>query len=250
MKVIIDGLAVEYKDSGQGPTWLFLHGWMDNLQTFDPLIKALDGIRAVRLDLPGFGESEAPSEPWDVGRYAEFAQAFCQKLKIEPLVLVGHSFGGRIIIKALAEKILSPERVILIASAGVTSSQSARKPFYWLAAKVGKSITAFPVLKPVRGRLRQRLYRSAGSDYLDSGQMTATFRRVVAEDLSEVAKRIICPALLIWGISDTETPLKDGQKLASLIPNSKLEVLPEAGHFVHQEEPTLAASLIKQFTKS
>ena len=59
MKIIVKNLAIEYRDEGTGPVALFLHGWKDNLHTFDPLMPFLsDKLRIIRLDLPGFGESE------------------------------------------------------------------------------------------------------------------------------------------------------------------------------------------------
>src|ERR1700684_4042346 len=120
MKVIVDNLAVEYSDEGQGLPLVMLHGWMDSLQTFDAITKFLSTkYRIVRLDLPGFGASELPSKPWFVGGYATFVADFCKKLNIEPVAFVGHSLGGRIILKGLAEHSLSAQKAVLIASAGV-----------------------------------------------------------------------------------------------------------------------------------
>ncbi len=120
MKVIVQNLAVEYLDEGEGRTILFLHGWLDSLQSFDYLSTSLSlKNRVVRLDLPGFGKSELPKEAWNVLDYVNFVNEFIKKLDISVDVLIGHSLGGRIVIKSEAKKIIDCKKVILIASAGI-----------------------------------------------------------------------------------------------------------------------------------
>src|SRR6185436_3700921 len=102
MKSIVSGLATEHSENGVGPTILMLHGWGDSLHSFDILAQKLQGYQIVRLDLPGFGNSELPRGIWDMERYAKFVKEFCEKMHIDPEFVVGHSFGGRILIKALA----------------------------------------------------------------------------------------------------------------------------------------------------
>src|ERR1043166_6772182 len=100
MKVIVKGIATEYRDEGSGPIILMLHGWGDSLHSFDMLAQRLDpDCRILRLDLPGFGQSETPRGAWTLADYAEFVKAFCEKIGLVPDFLVGHSMGGRIIIK-------------------------------------------------------------------------------------------------------------------------------------------------------
>ena len=86
-----------------------------------------------------------------------------------------------------------------------------------------------------------------GSDYLAAGPLKETFLNIISEDLSDSAKKITQPTLLIWGEDDTETPLSDGKKMAGLIPNSKLEVIKNAGHFVYKEKTAEVAESIRKF---
>src|SRR4051812_20826260 len=95
MKVIVEGLATEYLDEGEGQTILMLHGWSDTIHTFDPILRHITKYRIIRVDLPGFGGSERPTSTWGVEEYARFVLAFCKKLECEPDVIMGHSFGGR-----------------------------------------------------------------------------------------------------------------------------------------------------------
>ncbi|MSU55711.1 MAG: alpha/beta hydrolase [Candidatus Taylorbacteria bacterium] len=249
MKVIINNLAIEYSDEGNGPVMILLHGWMTSLHTFDALVVLLSGsFRMIRLDLPGFGGSEAPKEAWGVGEYVEFVKAFNEKLGITPEVLVGHSFGGRILLKGVSQGIFSAKKLIFVASAGIKTHQT-RAILFLVAAKIGKIALGF-LPSGIRERFRRKLYRMAGStDYLDvsSPMMKETFLRSTREDLTDFARNIRVPSLLIWGQNDLVTPLSDGKRLQSLILGSKLEVIRDARHFVHEEKPEIVASLIREF---
>jgi pimeloyl-ACP methyl ester carboxylesterase len=248
MKIIVQNLATEYLDEGTGKIVLFLHGWQDNLHTFDYLVYLLSPtLRIIRLDLPGFGKSEVPKETWDLDHYVGFVKDFIQKLNIQVDTLVGHSFGGRIAIKGEATKNLQAQKIILICSAGIAKNRTFRNSLLKILAKIGGLITCIPPLIFWREELRKRVYSFIGSDYLNTGKLKETFLKIISEDLSASAKKITTPTLLIWGESDTETPLSDGKQLSRLIHNSKLEVISGAGHFVHKEKSQEVAKLVQEF---
>lgn len=247
---IVDGVDTRFRDSGgAGQSVLLLHGWGDTLATFDALIGELGSKRFVRLDLPGFGGSELPSEPWDVSRYAAFVRHFLDKLGIaEPDILVGHSFGGRIAIKGVASGLFRPKRLVLVASAGAAARGGARRRVFSLLAKAGKLLTVFPPFSLFKERLRRRLYETAGSaDYLRAGSMRETFSNVVRENLVADATKIRIPTLLIWGEQDTETPLAEARVLERAISGSRLAIVPGAGHFVQRDRPRETVERIRAF---
>lgn len=244
-------MAIEYRDEGSGPVVLLLHGWRDSLHTFDLLALLLSpSHRALRLNLPGFGESEAPRTAWHIDDYAGFVAEFIKKLDINVDVLIGHSLGGRIALKGIASKTLDAQKVVLIASAGIAQRNTFRILFFRALAKIGRLVTAIPPFTFFREALRRRLYRGLGSDYLSAGPLKETFLNIINEDLSAHAKAITKPVLLIWGSEDAETPLRDGQRLATLIPGAAFEIIPGAGHFVHQEKPGEVVGLIHKFASS
>lgn len=248
MKAIVQNLATEYQDVGAGQVLLLLHGWKDNLRTFDPIVGALSGeYRIIRLDLPGFGGTERPSSPWGLDEYVQFVKDFVHKLNVNIDVIAGHSFGGRIATKGIASHEFNTKRLILIASAGVAKRRTVRNVLLKILAKLGKAILYIPPLVFWRERIRKNLYRRIGSDYADTGALRETFLRVIADDLSDEAKEITVPTLLIWGSEDIETPLNEGERLHRLISNSRLEVMRGAGHFVHRERPKEVVELISTF---
>ena len=248
MQVIVQNLATEYQDGGSGTIVLFLHGWQDSLHTFDTLVPLLSSsCRIIRLDLPGFGKTETPKESWGLWGYVRFVGEFIKKLNIEVDTIVGHSFGGRVILKGESAGVFKADKIVLIGSAGIAKRNTARNFVLNIIAKIGKALTSMPPLSLWKRQIRRRFYKRIGSDYASAGALQETFLKTISEDLRENAKKITTPALLIWGANDTETPLSVGKRLSELIPNSKLHALEEAGHFVHQEKPREVANLITKF---
>lgn len=248
MKIIVQNLATKYQDNGTGSVLLFLHGWQDDLHTFDALVSDLSSIhRIVRLDLPGFGMTERPKQPWGVDEYVQFVADFIKKLDIHVDVLVGHSFGGRIVIKGVATKSFCPCKLVLIGSAGIAKRRTFRNRALIFLAKIGKVIMCVPPFLYWRKKLRKRLYTAIGSDYYHTGSLKETFLKIISEDLSTYAQSITLPTLLIWGKDDTATPTSDGERFSQLIFQSELHVLPAAGHFVHKEKSQEVSKLIQEF---
>jgi pimeloyl-ACP methyl ester carboxylesterase len=65
-----------------------------------------------------------------------------------------------------------------------------------------------------------------------------------SDDLGAYAKLTI-PVTLIWGATDTITPIAQGRHLESVIPGVKLVVIPRAGHGPQIEEPELFAAALR-----
>jgi len=248
MKVIVQHIATEYSDEGAGPTLLLLHGWQDTRHSFDAIATLLSKeYRVIRLDLPGFGQTETPRESWDVDAYIDFVNAFMKKINSKPQGMVGHSFGGRIIIKGVATKVFNPQKIVLISPAGVAKRNTMRQSVYAAGALVGKVLINIPPFLFWKSSLRKNIYRWMRSDYLTTGEMKETFLRVIQEDLSKYAAEIQNETLLIWGNTDTVTPIAEGKTLEKLIVGSKLITLQNCGHFVHKENPKIVAEYIKNF---
>ena len=122
MYIKVDGYNIEYKVTGEGDNIaVIIQGWGTKLAVYDSIAKLLsEKFKVITFDLPGFGGSEEPKEPWNIDRYGEFFCHFMQAFSVKRAVLIGHSYGGRIIIK-LAGKIDLPfevDRIVLIDSGG------------------------------------------------------------------------------------------------------------------------------------
>jgi len=250
MKVLVDGQLIEYKDEGKGKVVVLLHGWGMNLGTYDALAADLSSkFRVVRLDFPGFGGSPKPDDSWGVGEYAQLTAGFLQKLKITNVsTLIGHSFGGRVIIKGISSGSLKSDKVVLMGSAGVKPKDAVRKQVFKVIAKTGKVATKLPGLKKLRPFLQEKLYAAAGStDYLRAEKLQKIFVNTVNEDLLPNVSSITQKTLMIWGETDDQTPVADAEKMKEKLKDASLIVVPDAGHFVYSDAYPLVIKELRKF---
>jgi pimeloyl-ACP methyl ester carboxylesterase len=249
MKVLVNQSAIEYEVQGEGEPVLLLHGWGRNLHDFDSLARVLStDHKVVRLDLPGFGNSEMIKGS-TILDYALFVKSFLEKIEVNPKYYVGHSFGGRILLKGLGKEILpTPNKIVLIASAGVRIFDVV-KSVLLIASKIGRAILYLPPFIFFKSQIERLWRRTLKADYHASGKMKEVFKAAVGEDLRGFAVNIKAPTLLIWGRGDVVTPLKEGEILHSLISDSEIKVFENAGHFVFKEEESEVNELIKNYFK-
>lgn len=248
MQVIVDALLTHYEQEGTGKTVLLLHGWGDSAEGFKALRTHLaKQYHVVALDLPGFGGSQAPQVAWGLDKYGQFVQHFLRKVGTTELwAVVGHSNGGAIAIRAIGRDWLRPERLVLLAAAGIRGEYKGKNRMYRMIAKTGRAV-AKPLPKGVQKRLRKKLYTTIGSDMLVVEHLQETFKRVVTDDVREDAAKIAIPTLLIYGEADEQAPVWYGERYHELIPNSTLEVLPGVEHFAHLERPEVVQQAIERF---
>ena len=246
MKILINNIVTEYLDEGSGPIVLMLHGWGVDLHSFDNLVNKLSSkYRIIRVDLPGFGGTSVPKS-WKLDDYVDFVKEFLYKTDIQPNVLLGHSFGGRIIIKGVGGFKLKAEKIVLVSPAGV-SLFNLKKAIIRYVSKIGKVLLHIPPLYFWKERIKKRFYKGIGSEYLDNKNMKEIFGSVVSEDLAPYAKNIKQETLLVWGDKDYVTPLSDVKFLNSILPNSKLEIVKNTGHFSFVEDTQEVARLVGEF---
>jgi pimeloyl-ACP methyl ester carboxylesterase len=108
----VDGRPAAYGVAGRGPTVVFVHGWAVTNRTYKAALKRIvrRGCRVFAPALPGFGgTAPLPAPPDDIALYAAWLVAFLDAVGCtEPVVLVGHSFGGGV---AIAAAHACPDRV-------------------------------------------------------------------------------------------------------------------------------------------
>jgi pimeloyl-ACP methyl ester carboxylesterase len=225
-----------------------LHGWGAHIEAVAPILSALDGAPdLIALDLPGFGESDAPPEAWGVDAYADFLLAFLDELDVERAHLVGHSHGGRVSIALAAGHTVRVGRLLLVDSAGLRPKRGWRYRRRVAVAKLGRVVGK--IGGPPGRRLQERLRaRVASRDYLEASEaMRGTFRAVVGADLSDRLPRIAAPTLLVWGDRDEDTPLWMAHRMEELIPDAGLVVLEGAGHYSYVDSPARFGAVARRF---
>lgn len=248
VNIVVDRLMVHYSLAGKGKLVLLLHGWGDSARGLSDLQAALaKHHRVLAVDLPGFGGTQAPEAAWDLDDYARFLQAMMQKLQLDqPYAVIGHSNGGALAIRAISLGCLRPQKLILLAAAGVRTNNQLKRFVLKVVAKTGDAATLW-MPERYRQALRKSLYGVAGSDMLVAPHLQDTFKKTVRQDVQADAVAIHIPALLIYAADDDAIPVADGKQYHSLIKHSRLEIIPQAGHFVHLDQPEKVKKLIGEF---
>lgn len=236
-------------------TLLCLHGWGADGSAFDLLrseLKETD-LRILSPDLPGFGSAPEPPLPWSVDDYADWVLEYIEKQEIEgSLLLLGHSFGGRICIKLTSNQRLAisgqnVDHVYLCAAAGIKRKRHVKRIIGLTLAKSGKillSIPGFKLLKPLGKKLLYKLVRV--HDYEQASPlMRQTMIRVTQEDLRPLLTHIQTPVDLFWGTDDGMTPYSDAKIMASEIPNATLHTYEGVRHRVHKDRAQEIAMVIQ-----
>ncbi|MDF2936762.1 MAG: alpha/beta hydrolase family protein [Paenibacillaceae bacterium] len=251
MRIKIDGIDIEYTDSGSGLTVLLLHGWGANKESFSFVAESLEKhFRVVSLDFPGFGASGEPPVPWGVEEYCSFVEKFNAALDIKNPIIMGHSHGGRTAIRYASRNPV--HKLILVDSAGIKPK---RKLSYYIRVysyKTAKHLLKLPGLRHKREQILERFRKSTGSeDYKQATPlMRQTLVKLVNEDLKAYLPKIQSPTLLIWGELDTATPLTHGKLMEKLIPNAGLVTLKGGGHWVYAQRPRETVIILNNFLES
>lgn len=166
---------------------------------------------------------------------------------------MGHSFGGRVIIKLMNRPgpPLEVPKIILMDAAGIKPK---RPPSYYWKVYSFKAAKAFFRLPGVRrlfpDAVEKARAKRGSADYRSASPlMRQVMNQAVNEDLTPLLPGVAAPTLLIWGEKDTATPLSDGQLMEKKIPGAGLVVLAGAGHFSFADRWPQCSRVLDSFLK-
>lgn len=204
-------------------------GWGQSHDDLLPLAELVRRCgRSLLLDPPGFGASPPPPA-WSTSDYADAAAEWLAGVTAERRVWVAHSFGCRIGLQLAARHPGLVDGLFLIAAPGIRPRRSlAARTALAARRSVFRIARALTPEGPARERLRERF---GSADYRRAGPlMRAVLVKAVNEDLSAPARAVHCPAVLVYGDGDRDTPPAIGVRLNRLMPQSRLVVLRGFGH--------------------
>ncbi len=230
---------------------IILPGWGETRNTFSYMIDFLKNYFTVYIvDYPGFGNSTFPKKDLTIYDYTNLIYEWIQNIKICDPILIGHSFGGRIIITLLGYYHYPFNNIILMNSAGIKPRRTIYKKIKTVTYKLLKKIK-YIIPKRYRKKYQNYIFSIfASNDYRNlDPMMMQTFKNVVNEDLKPYLKYIKSKTLLIWGKNDEATPVKDGNIMNKLIPNSELIIIDKTTHFTYLEKPNLINSILYEQLK-
>ena len=226
-------ISYEIKNSKCDDAVVFLHGWGANKEIMKKAFcSVLCDFKHVYIDMPGFGGSEI-FHPLHTKDYAKIIQSFLDELKIVPKIIIGHSFGGKV------ATIIKPEILVLLSTAGIVT----KKPF-WVKFK----ISVFKILKVLGFGFLYKFFATNDVKGM-SKNMYETLKNVVDEDFSYKFASFSGKAFIFWGSEDKTTPLSSGERINSLIVNSKLYPL-KGDHFFFLLHAKFIDGVITEYLKN
>jgi pimeloyl-ACP methyl ester carboxylesterase len=240
-----------------GQTILLLHGWIRGKNartTYHKTIEEFEkeGFTVFTPDMPGFGEAPIPTHPLTLNDYSEFLRSFINTHNIKSPILIGHSFGGRVIIKYVSSQTTDVQAIVLSGTPGYSPVKKVKWAAFLIISKIGKILFMLPGLEKIADRIRGWFYYIAGARdfYRAQGPMRQTFKNIVGEGIEEGMKKIKVPTLLVWGEEDSIVPVRIAHRMKETISQSKLTIIPHVGHKVLIDESHMFVKEVLSFLQS
>lgn len=228
---------INYIQYGKGSDVVLLHGWGQCIETMKPLGDNIKDHRVTIIDFPGFGNTLEPVSAWKIEDFGMALKEFLDELKIKKPILIGHSFGGRVAIWYAAN--YKTEKLILFGSPCVREERKSKKEQFL------KTLKKLPLMDKVGEYMKKYI---GSTDYKNASKiMRETLVNVINRDLSEEAKKIKVPTLLIWGSNDIDAPVEDAKKLESLLEDGGLVVLEGYTHYAFLEALPNVSNIVNNF---
>jgi pimeloyl-ACP methyl ester carboxylesterase len=260
----VGGVELHYRDEGQGPVLLMLHGFAGSLHNWNAWVEELKGqYRIVRLDLPGFGLSSPVRRKTQIEWFVEILKGFVDALGLSNFTLIGNSLGGWAAWEFTGLYPQFVDRLVLLAAAGffqdsgkpsgieLMGKDQFRKLLRSGAPKLlirALAKTSFGDKDKLPEDLVQRTYLM-----VNRSGMLASMIYVASSDarsnldrLAKIQQRV----LILWGTNDKVVPVAHADFFYSDLVNSELILYPSIGHVPMIEIPERSLQDLLTFLRS
>lgn len=253
-----DGGAIAWRESGEGEPVIFLHAMVTSRQGWEPQMEALSSrYRCIAWDMPGYGSSAPLTDAHSQEALLNLLMRFVtHTLGYEKAHFVGLSVGGMLIQHLAA---LFPRHVSSIALLDCSPKFGfgGGNPGASFEAWVSGELDAGPQPRFCEDLIRAIVGRHA-TDAAINASLAAMLRatrpglelaaRLIARhDATERLPLIRCPALVMAGEDDRETPPEYAREIAARIRGANLSIIPGAGHISNLEAPDAVSARLRVF---
>lgn len=257
---ISTGLNVAYEQVGHGPPLVLLHGYLgDGPGTWRPQLDELsDEFTVVAWDAPGAGSSTDPAPDFRLADYADRLAEFVAAIELDRPHVAGLSFGAGLALELYRRHPALPRTLVLASAyAGWAGSLPPAETAHRLRQVLeladrppGEFIRAVaPTLFSPRASVETVDAFAANAAAFHPAGLKAMARSSAEADLRDVLPLIGVPTLLLSGDRDVRAPPSVAYDLHAAIPDSKLVVVPGAGHLVNLEAPERFNAELRAFLR-
>ncbi|MEW8341424.1 MAG: alpha/beta hydrolase, partial [Candidatus Thiodiazotropha taylori] len=278
-RLLRDGFEIharEYGIESGKPTLVMMHGFPDSMHLYDRLVPLLANDRhIITFDFLGWGDSDKPAQHrYDVASLRRDLEAVIDHFNLNQVVLVMHDASGQPGIDWALDNPQKTSGLVLLntyyAPAATLNAPEAIKRFstpgiyrdisVWLTRhfdslwmqgyneQIAKFISTDAQREPFQKIL--------GHQSLQIRPAFFSLNRVLNEEIEKrqamipALKRLQTPVRIIFGSDDTDLNAGVAEDFHRLLPNSEIHLVERAGHFVQIDQPSVVASLIRDFPRS
>jgi pimeloyl-ACP methyl ester carboxylesterase len=246
---------IYFKDQGKGFPIVLLHGFCENHQIWNGFAEDLAlNFRVITPDLPGFGKSQLPHQPFSIDDIADQMLTWLHQSGIEYSILIGHSLGGYITLAMARKKVEAFAGIGLFHSTAFADSDDKKANRDKTIEFVQKNGVA-----PFASTFVQGLFRDSQSKYLTQVNKIACatpLETVISytkamrdrESAIEFLRTLPIYLLVIAGIHDSIIPVAVSKQLAEIGPKVVYQPLEHSGHMGMLEDKQRALNAIRDFS--
>ncbi len=269
-QVRLHGHDVVYREAGEGPVVLLLHGIAGSSRAWREVLPDLArDHRVIAPDLLGHGESAKPEGDYSLGAFASGLRDLLGVLDVERATLVGQSFGGGVAMQLAYQHPELCERLVLVDSGGLGREVSLLLRAITLPGADLVLPAVFPRFVKERGDQVSRFLLRRGIRSGRAAEMWLAYRSLTESDnrrafvrtmrsvidpggqsvsaLDRLYLAAAVPTLIVWGADDPIIPVSHARAAHEAIPGSRLEILDGVGHFPHVEDPPRFVAVLRDF---
>ena len=249
--VDVDGVHVRYREVGQGPAVVLLHGYSASLESWAGVAPVLaQDHRVIALDLKGFGWSSRPDGDYSPAAQAELVWHVLDKLGVTDVAIVGHSWGTSV---ALSMAVARPERTRKVAlySAYVYDEQVPSFLRWAQVGGIGELLFGLFYSERIEDRaplayhderfVTQARVERVEADLDRPGTVAGALATARGHHFAALHEKLVGfdrPVLLLWGENDQVTPIRFAYRLREELANAELKTYPRCGHIPMVEART------------
>jgi pimeloyl-ACP methyl ester carboxylesterase len=249
--LVVNGTRIDMIERGSGRPLLFLHpenGIEPALAAIDALAK---GARVIAPTHPGFGRSELSKGMRTVDDLSYFYLDMLDQLDLRDLTVVGVSLGAWIAAEIAVKSTARLAKLVMANAVGVKVGDRETRDIVDVFALTEKEFIDIAYCYPATGtrdykalpdaevlaaaRAREATARFAWNPYFHNPRLKSRLHRI----------RI--PTLFLWGTHDRMLSESYGRAYCAMIPGARFEMIEQAGHFPHQEQPKVFAEKVLAF---
>jgi proline-specific peptidase len=270
----IDDIKLCYKDYGKGHPVVLIHGIGGKKETWIAQIEALkNNFRVITFDLRGVGKSDRPNIPYTMEMLADDVKRLIEYLKIKSAHIIGRSLGGmiaqyfalhfpekvdKLILMTTNPRVPDEQGAELIKQGRINEIQQLKEDpenSFWQKSRIlfhkdfRRKMKKYPRKKfhgifSANDLIKETTKNPSRTQDIEN--LTNTLR---SHDILDEIHKIQNETLLISGSHDRLTPKSSMQEINDRIPNSRIKIIKNSGHFLHLSKAPKVNNLIIDFLK-